>query len=273
VRFQCDEAEARKAEAEAHLAAATAQADALAAQRKAAGRSHRAARASVAASRGQVAALDSERELTQREVERVHTLGEYAAPSRRDELETRATRLDHEISAARASRRRTALQAAAAGHQESAAEAQRRAASESVRAAAAALRRAELRTEDCRLVAPKRAVVEAVHYEVGELAKAGAVILRLVRLDPVEVTFYLPNAQLSALAPGHEATIVADAWPDREFTGEVTTVATEAEFTPRNVQTREERARLVYPVEVSVPNPEHALRPGMPVEVTLEASR
>lgn len=53
------------------------------------------------------------------------------------------------------------------------------------------------------------------------------------------------------------------------FTGRVRTVATQAEFTPRNIQTRTDRDRLVYRVEVEVDNDDGALRPGMPVEVTL----
>ena len=61
------------------------------------------------------------------------------------------------------------------------------------------------------------------------------------------------------------AEIVADAWPDRSFSGRVATVATEAEFTPRNIQTRTDRDRLVYRVEVRMENADGALPPGMPV--------
>jgi HlyD family secretion protein len=63
--------------------------------------------------------------------------------------------------------------------------------------------------------------------------------------------------------------VVADAWPGERFAGKVATVALEAEFTPRNIQTRTDRDRLVYPVEVVVPNPGARLRPGMPVQVVL----
>jgi len=63
--------------------------------------------------------------------------------------------------------------------------------------------------------------------------------------------------------------VVADAFPDRKFDGTVASVSSKAEFTPRNIQTRTDRDRLVYPVEVRVKNPDGALRPGMPVQVTL----
>jgi len=69
--------------------------------------------------------------------------------------------------------------------------------------------------------------------------------------------------------PGAEAQVVADALPDQIFKGQVRTVALKAEFTPRNIQTRTDRDRLVYPVEVWLQNPERKLRPGMPVQVLL----
>ena len=74
-----------------------------------------------------------------------------------------------------------------------------------------------------------------------------------------------------SLAPKYErpALPVADAFPDEEFEGTVRTVALEAEFTPRNIQTRTDRDRLVYPVEVIVVNRDGKLRAGMPVQVTL----
>jgi HlyD family secretion protein len=63
-----------------------------------------------------------------------------------------------------------------------------------------------------------------------------------------------------------------DAYPGRPFKGKVARVAQEAEFTPRNVQTREDRDRLVYEVEIEVENPDDALRPGMPADVSLDGT-
>lgn len=71
------------------------------------------------------------------------------------------------------------------------------------------------------------------------------------------------------MKPGARAVVVADAFPGEEFEGTVRTVALEAEFTPRNIQTRSDRDRLVYPVEVAVVNRDGKLRAGMPVQVTL----
>jgi HlyD family secretion protein len=85
----------------------------------------------------------------------------------------------------------------------------------------------------------------------------------------VTATFYLPNAEIGAVKPGARADVVADAWPGESFEGTVRTVSLEAEFTPRNIQTRTDRDRLVYPVEVVVRNRDGKLRAGMPVQVTL----
>ncbi|MFP2933259.1 HlyD family efflux transporter periplasmic adaptor subunit [Pyxidicoccus sp. 3LG] len=86
-----------------------------------------------------------------------------------------------------------------------------------------------------------------------------------------KATFYLPNAELAAAHPGQPATVRADAYPDRTFQARVVTVAREAAFTPRNVQTRSDRDRLVYPIEVHIEAPEGLLLPGMPVDITLSA--
>jgi HlyD family secretion protein len=104
---------------------------------------------------------------------------------------------------------------------------------------------------------------------VGELVVAGQPLARLVDMAELKATFYLPNAEIGAARPGLKATVVADAYPDRKFEGTVASVSSKAEFTPRNIQTRSDRDRLVYPVEVRLPNPEGLLRPGMPVQVTL----
>ena len=94
-------------------------------------------------------------------------------------------------------------------------------------------------------------------------------MLTLVDTREVKATFYLANRELGAATPGRPAEVTADAYPKRKFAAKVRRVATSAEFTPRNVQTREDRDRLVYAVEVTVDNEDGALRPGMPVEIVL----
>ena len=112
-------------------------------------------------------------------------------------------------------------------------------------------------------------MIQLLPFEAGELVGPGTPLATLVDLSTVVAAFYLPNAELAAAVPGEAASVVADAWPGRTFLGQVRTVATQPEFTPRNIQTRTDRDRLVFRVEVDVPNGDGALRPGMPVEVLL----
>jgi HlyD family secretion protein len=126
---------------------------------------------------------------------------------------------------------------------------------------------------ECDLKAPRAAEVSKVPHEAGELTSPGAVLVRLIDLSEAKATFYLPNAEVGAVKPGARAEVIADAWPGVKFEGTVRTVALEAEFTPRNIQTRTDRDRLVYPVEVTVANREGMLRAGMPVQVTLRQAK
>jgi HlyD family secretion protein len=82
------------------------------------------------------------------------------------------------------------------------------------------------------------------------------------------VRVYIGEMDVARIAPGHEATIHADGLPDVAFRGRVVLIADEAEFTPRNVQTPEERSKLVYAVRVRIlDDPELRLKPGLPVDV------
>ena len=80
---------------------------------------------------------------------------------------------------------------------------------------------------------------------------------------------YLPNGDIDEAKVGMKAEVDADAYPERPFVARVVRVGLEAEFTPRNVQTRSDRDRLVFPVEVRVDGHDRKLRSGMPVTVTL----
>jgi HlyD family secretion protein len=138
-----------------------------------------------------------------------------------------------------------------------------------VKAAQGARDRAQIAIDECTLKAPRAGYVLVRAYEPGEVVMPGARVLTLVDTSEVEATFYLPNAELSAASPGREVEVRADTYGDQVFRGQIERVGVEAEFTPRNVQTRQDRDRLVYAVAVTVPNPDGLLRPGMPVEITI----
>jgi HlyD family secretion protein len=191
------------------------------------------------------------------------------AESSIDQTRASAAGLAHQTEAARAQASASAAQVRAADVGIRAAAAQAEAAAAQVRAAESAVERVRLLAAECELRAPRDAEVALLPHEAGELVAPGAVLARLVDLSEVTATFYLPNAEVGAVVPGARAVVVADAWPGERFEGTVRTVALEAEFTPRNIQTRSDRDRLVYPVEVLVANPGGKLRAGMPVQVTL----
>ncbi len=79
---------------------------------------------------------------------------------------------------------------------------------------------------------------------------------------------YIPEDMYGQVKLGQQADIAVDTFPGRVFTGTVTSIADQAEFTPRNVQTVESRSTTVYAVEISLPNASHELKPGMPADAT-----
>ncbi|HOU92897.1 MAG TPA: efflux RND transporter periplasmic adaptor subunit, partial [Polyangiaceae bacterium] len=265
--LDCRDIDATIAEAEARVASAEATRDGAAASVKVARRSAGAAYAQVLAARTRGQVTETREAAAARQAARLQQVGDGVTVAALDQSQSEAASLALEKEAAAAATRATAAQAGAADAQGLVAEAQARAAEAAVASAQAALARARILRRDCELVAPRAGVVDQVFFEVGELPARGATLVRLVDLDEVTVTFYLPNAELAAAKTGARVAVTADAYPGVSFAGTVRTVAVEAAFTPRNVQTRTDRDRLVYPIEVVVPNPEHRLRPGMPAEV------
>jgi len=85
----------------------------------------------------------------------------------------------------------------------------------------------------------------------------------------VTLTIYVPQDQLGRVNLGQDVRVEVDSFPDQVFRGTVFAIADEAEFTPRNVQTEEDRVNMVFAVDVSIPNPEHKLKPGVPADATI----
>jgi HlyD family secretion protein len=108
------------------------------------------------------------------------------------------------------------------------------------------------------------------HREVGEAVSPGAPVLTLLDPDDRWVRIYVREDQMGLVRLGLGAEIASDTYPDRVYAGEVVFIGSEAEFTPRNVQTAEERIKLVYPVKVRITgDPDFELKPGIPADVTL----
>jgi HlyD family secretion protein len=121
------------------------------------------------------------------------------------------------------------------------------------------------------LKAPFAGIVTVKHREPGEVVAPGSPVVTLLDPDDRWVRIYVREDAIGAVHLGGDATIRSDTFPDKRYPGEVTFVATEAEFTPKNVQTQEERVRLVYAVKVRITgDSDYELKPGMPVDVFLD---
>ncbi len=136
--------------------------------------------------------------------------------------------------------------------------------------AEAALAGTQAVIEKLTLEAPFAGRVTVRHREPGETAAPGAPVVTL--LDPADrwVRIYVPETRIGAVHLGTRAEILSDTFPGKPYAGEVVFIASEAEFTPKSVQTQEERVRLVYAAKVRVEgDPAFELKPGMPVDVRL----
>lgn len=124
-----------------------------------------------------------------------------------------------------------------------------------------------------RIVNPIDGTVLATYVEAGEVAQPGQPLYRIADLRNVEVRAYVVETQLASVKVGQQARVSADTGKDRRtvVNGTVTWVSSDAEFTPTPIQTREERADLVYAVKISVPNPNGMLKIGMPADVDFAA--
>lgn len=133
----------------------------------------------------------------------------------------------------------------------------------------ASLNRLETERDKQILTAPVGGLVLQLSARQGELANPGVTLLTLGNLDEVLLTVYVSADRLGHVDVGQKAEIVVDSFPAEVFAGEVVAIADQAEFIPRNIQVREERVKMVFAVDIAVPNPHHRLKPGMPADATL----
>lgn len=128
-----------------------------------------------------------------------------------------------------------------------------------------------LRHQGERLVlrSPVEGVVLTRLVQPGETVLPGSPLLRIGELQRVELVLYIPEPRIGEVALGQAVEVRVDSFPDRVFAGHVIHVADRAEYTPRNVATREERVNTHYAVRVGLANPDGALKPGMPADAVL----
>lgn len=128
------------------------------------------------------------------------------------------------------------------------------------------------RIRDCAVLAPAPGTLTLRAVEPGELVGMGSNIARLTYLDRVKLTIYVNEADLGRVALGQGADVTIDTFPDKPFAGRVVSISPNAEFTPKNVQTKEERTKLVFAVKLEIENPEGSLKPGLPADAVLRTA-
>ncbi len=122
---------------------------------------------------------------------------------------------------------------------------------------------------DCFPTAPVAGIITNKYVEVGELMGPGRPLIEIAQLDTVTVKVYLPPSDLTRIKLGDNAMVDPEDGHTKPLIGTVSWISSEAEFTPKNVQTKEARADLVYAVKITIPNPDQALKVGMPVSVKI----
>lgn len=123
---------------------------------------------------------------------------------------------------------------------------------------------------DSTILSPVSGIVTHKIIEAGEFVGPGSALLTVADLANVHLEIYVPEKELGRIRLGQLAEVKIDSYPDRVFTGKVTFISPEAEFTPKNVQTKEERVKLVFRVKIEIPNPDYILKTGMPADAVLK---
>jgi HlyD family secretion protein len=124
------------------------------------------------------------------------------------------------------------------------------------------------KVHDCTVVAPATAVVTLRGVEPGEFVTTGTTVIRLTALEKVKLMIYVNETDLPRIMLGQLAMVRTDG-ATRDAEGKVVYISPTAEFTPKNVQTKEERTKLVFGVKIEVDNTDQALKPGLPADVRI----
>jgi len=135
-----------------------------------------------------------------------------------------------------------------------------------VERAKAALEALKSKREKFLLYAPISGWVTTQAYEEGEIVPPNATILKIANLKELTLTVYVPEPDIGQVRLGQKVRVKVDSFPGETFEGKIVYISPRAEFTPKSVQTREERVNLVFRVKVRISNPEGKLKAGMPAE-------
>jgi len=123
--------------------------------------------------------------------------------------------------------------------------------------------------DDCFVISPSSGFITKKFVEVGETVGMMSSLFQIADLSKVELVIYIPETELGLVKLGQTAEISVDTFPDRTFDGKVIYISPQAEFTPKNIQTQEERTKLVFAVKIKIDNPAFELKDGMPADASI----
>jgi len=122
---------------------------------------------------------------------------------------------------------------------------------------------------DTKIISPVKGILQTRHVEVGELILPGALLFSLIDLDRTYVQAYVPEKYIGKIILGSQVEVFCDSFPDQTLEGKIDFISDEAEFAPKNIQTKEERLKLVFMIKSYLENEKRILKPGMPVDVKI----
>lgn len=122
---------------------------------------------------------------------------------------------------------------------------------------------------DCFVTSPSSGFITKKFIEIGETAGMMSSLFQVADLSSVELVIYVSETELGKVKLGQIAEISVDTYPDKTYQGKVIYISPQAEFTPKNIQTQEERTKLVYAVKIKIDNPNFELKDGMPADATI----
>jgi Multidrug resistance efflux pump len=172
----------------------------------------------------------------------------------------------YESAQANANAAQASLEQAQAGNTQPAIQAQQAA----VDIAAQSVKSAELALNKLVIKSPTNGQVLYRHVELGQVVNPGTTMVTVLDPNDLWIKIYVPEAKLSQVKVGGTALITVDSYPGKTFKGTVQYVSNQAEFTPKNVQTKEERTTTVFAVKLSLTEGKGQLKAGMPADVTLQ---
>ena len=136
--------------------------------------------------------------------------------------------------------------------------------------AEATIRLIQRNINDATVIIPADGIMQVRYVEPGELVTPGSILASVTNLQDMWIMAYVSEKNLGKIKLGQHAQVFVDSFPNKPFPGKVVFISTEAEFTPKNIQTKEERVKLVYAVKVHINNDQELLKVGMPADVVID---